>query len=343
MKKPYVIILSVVIGLSLGAILVLSLMHMKLSSDRQDTIDYYEDKITEVENQPDEIEYVEEAPYMFYTDELTKENIVNVLKLSYADEKQLNAVASMLLLQAGDIDLPWLINFNHGYCDAYVLYFDGSDRRISVMCYTDNTYVLKDTAEKSFTFTHDTYLKDFSDTYVEAVQYLLRQYDSWDWNVFESCVVCGVLSERYPGIDYNVIEGGILLDDGTTVGVDKGVLKFMSNDSSTGSMYAMYPNMQTSPIVNIGVDTTNWFPADTLNIVSVIEVLEEQELPVWEDSLVTVFEDRKPSMLESWTYYVENGNFRVTTIEYDSSYDSGINEYNLFEINLDSGKVSKYF
>lgn len=300
-----------------------------------------EQKLQEIINSEDVITYVEEEPYNFYTEERTKETISSVLQTSIPDAGVVNVIATLFDMYGSAIEYPWMINYNKGYCDTFQLYFDGSERILTVDCYCDGIYVLTDNGTRQVVYVHGTVLQEFNRVSVESLRDLLNRSDEWLWNVSECCAVLGIMQERFPDVSYDYQDGDLVLSTGDIIAMGDATMQLPSS-GDTATLISLYSNIQSVPIV-IPADPehVNVFPADTYNIVTFVDLAEEQELVITEEQLVLVFSKDEPAnMLESWSYDIDGANFNVCTV---GTINGKTISYELFTIDMETGDVSIYY
>lgn len=319
------------------AIVCLIILRSNLDKEQSELQTTFESKLQEIEESEDEVEYIEVEPYRYNTVPCNKAAIVEVLKYSNISDDLANVVGTAFATVV-DTDLPWQIVYNYGYCAVYTLQFDGDSSPIVATCYTDDNVVV--TTESSNYYVHNSTFVEISKSMSESLAYLLNQFDSWNWNESEATLILGKLSVEFPNEEVGVQDDCITLSGGARIRVKGGILHYPA-EGYTGTLYAMYNHLQASAIAETAYDRSRWLPSNTLNIVSVLEVLDDNDITFSEDVLVDLFSYDLPPLLESWSYSIEDNQFVVDTVEFDNTYKDNINSRWLFTLDLQEQSYRK--
>ena len=149
------------------------------------------------------------------------------------------------------------------------------------------------------------------------------------------------MQERFPDVSYDYLDGDLVLSTGDIIAMGDATMQLPSS-GDTATLISLYSSIQSVPVV-IPADPehVNVFPADTYNIVTFVDLAEEQELAITEEQLVLVFSKDEPAnMLESWSYNIDGANFNVCTV---GTINGKTISYELFTINMETGDVSIYY
>lgn len=340
MNKKAIVLFSALI-VSMLCVLAMSIAILKQRKQLTDATEKNEQKLQEIIDSEDIITYVEEEPYNFYTDTRNKETISSVLQTSVSDAGVVNVIATLFDMYGSSIEYPWMINYNKGYCDTFQLYFDGSERVITIDCYCDGIYVLSDNGSRQVVYAHGTVLQEYNSVTVDSLRDLLNRSDGWLWNMSECCAVLGLMQEKFPDVPYNYSDGNLVLMTGDVVTIGDATMRLPSS-GDTATLISLYSNIQSVPvIIPADPEHVNIFPADTYNIVTFVDLAEELELDITEDQLLLVFNKDKPAnMLDSWSYTIDGSNFAVCTV---GTISGKTISYELFTIDMETGDVSIYY
>lgn len=336
MKPWKITLLALPCVVALAVVISLVVARNRLHNETTEMSAGYAEQLTEIEAAPDEVEYVEEEnTYPFYEVPRTQENLAEVIRLAIPDESRVSDIATVLTHVATDIDAPWMLTYSRDKQEAFVLTFDGRERIVTCMCYNGNAYVAKDNGDELYLYYHNGHALSFSSLMTESVQYLLTQQDDWEWTDLDATVVQGYLQEKYPNVEYTIENSTIFLANGKQLAAHAGVLSDAVT-TEVGSMYSIYEGIASNSTV-LSMQELNWRPADTYNILSLLDVVEEEGLSIPEEDLVAIFVDKPTTMYENWTYYLDDQFLRVTTVERADWMDTGKREIELFKYNLQNG------
>ncbi|MCM1215032.1 MAG: hypothetical protein NC548_10985 [Lachnospiraceae bacterium] len=341
MKKRYTISAAIAIAVPLVAITVLFVLKGNIHEERITLSNTFEEQLASINEEEPEVEYVYEEPYKFIDVELSRENVFSVISQVDLNADALDTVATLFELLGEGLTYPWSIDYLRNQHDVFELSFDGSEYKITADCFNDECVVAFKLNTGMYYYAKGDTVLSLSDNTVEAMQYLINKSGSNNITMAEAACITGILQTKYPLVAYDVIDGDVYLENGVTVSLHNGALKFMDGDD-TGDLLALQTHISGSPVI-AAVGDENWRPAETLNIVAIIELLEELELNVPEDSLVALFSKDLPELLQSWTYKLNDTILIVSTVEFDDNADTGLHTIDLFMVDTESGNYSVFY
>lgn len=338
MKQLKIILAVAGISIPLIAITCVMIMRARLNNEQSELQTSFEERLNEIESSEDEIEYVEVEPYLYNTVDCNKSNLLQVIKYSNVSDSLANVLATAFAT-VNTSNLPWQVVYNYGYCAVFTLQYDGDVEPVTATCYTQDHIVVQ--TGNTYYYVHEDTIVNVPDHMVESLVYLLNKNDTWRWNKSEAALVLGKVGSEFPDDEIGVRDNYITLSSGTEIRFSSGVLYYPTTDGYTGNLYAMYTHLQANSLSHIAMNRSDWAPAESLNIVSVIEVLEELAIDFSEDVLVELFSYELPPMYESWTYERDGEELVFYTVEYDANYADNTKSFWLFTLDLGTGSYRK--
>lgn len=313
----------------------------KLRNEHVDMITEYEDRINEIEQSPDVIEYVEEIVDRYEHTDLTYDNLKSKIRVGNISPSALEYVIALMLEECNH-NSEWLVETMSGYCEVFQLSHE-SGVCSKIYRFAGDYLVAYVPSSNVYDVSHNgEFVRLYGNT-VQAAAELLCELDTWNWNNQEAALLIGKAELDYPNVKYGMSSRGLMFEDGSEFVVNNGAVKYILPGETTGTLYSPYANLLSAAQTDLLIDQTNWAPAKSLNIVAVIEVLEENELPICEDSLVEIFTEDLPSMLSSWTYSIVDGVITVSTVELDSTYIDSKHEIQLFWVDTSTGEYATFY